>query len=45
MTDWRRLEHRISECTPFTRRPVAVTFLDSAPEGVREVHGKRTVRL
>jgi len=34
MTDWRRLEHRLSACTPFTRRPVAVTFLDSAPEGV-----------
>ena len=39
MTDWRRLEHRISGCTPFTRRPVAVTFLDSAPEGVARFTG------
>lgn len=39
MTDWRRLEHRVSECTPFTRRPVAVTFLDSAPEGIEKFTG------
>ena len=39
MTDWRRLEHRIGACAPFTRRPVAVTFLDSAPEGVTKFAG------
>ena len=39
MTDWRRLEHRLSGCAPFTRRPVAVTFLDSAPEGVARFTG------
>ena len=39
MIDWHRLEHRLSECTPFTRRPVAVTFLDSAPEGVAKFTG------
>jgi uncharacterized protein (DUF169 family) len=41
MTDWRRLEHRIGGCAPFTRRPVAVTFLDSAPEGVTRFTGSQ----
>ena len=41
MTDWRRLEHRIGACAPFTRRPVAVTFLDSAPEGVARFTGSQ----
>ena len=39
MTDWRHIEHRIGACAPFTRRPVAVTFLDSAPEGVAKFTG------
>ena len=41
MTDWRRLEDRIGACAPFTRRPVAVTFLDSAPEGVARFTGSQ----
>ncbi len=41
MTDWRRLENRIGACAPFTRRPVAVTFLDSAPEGVARFTGSQ----
>ena len=39
MTDWRRLEQRISACGSFMRRPVAVTFLDSAPVGVAKFTG------
>jgi len=39
MTDWRRLEDRITVCAPLTRRPVAVTFLDSAPDGVPKFVG------
>ena len=41
MADWRRLEHRIGACAPFTRRPVAVTFLDSAPEGIARFTGSQ----
>ena len=41
MTDWRRLEGRMGACAPFTRRPVAVTFLDSAPEGVARFTGSQ----
>ncbi len=34
MTDWRRLEQRISQSVQLSRRPVAVAFLDAAPHGV-----------
>ena len=39
MIDWRRIEERITQCTPCTRRPVAVTFLDLPPEGVPKFTG------
>jgi uncharacterized protein (DUF169 family) len=38
-TNWNELEHRIGASVAFARRPVAVTFLDSAPSGVIKFSG------
>ena len=40
MTDWRRLEDRIAQRVQFSRRPVAVAFLDAAPRTSRTFTGK-----
>jgi uncharacterized protein (DUF169 family) len=39
MTDWRRLEDRISQRVRFSRRPVAVAFLDAPPPDVAKFLG------
>ena len=39
MTDWRHLEQRISLRARLTHRPVAVAFLDAAPQGVVKFTG------
>ena len=39
MTSWRRLEDRIGERIKLARRPVAVSFLDSIPEGIPKFTG------
>lgn len=39
MTDWRRLEHRIINCAPLSRRPLAIAFLDAPPAGVAKFTG------
>ena len=38
-TNWSELEQRISAAVKFARRPVAVTFLDSAPSNVTKFSG------
>jgi uncharacterized protein (DUF169 family) len=38
-TNWSELEQRIGAAVKFARRPVAVTFLDSAPVGVTKFSG------
>ena len=39
MTDWRRLEQRISQRVPLSRRSLAVAFVDSTPQGVVKFTG------
>jgi uncharacterized protein (DUF169 family) len=38
-TNWNDLEQKIGAAVKFARRPVAVTFLDSAPSGVTQFSG------
>ena len=38
-TNWNELEQKIGAAVKFARRPVAVTFLDSAPTGVTQFSG------
>jgi uncharacterized protein (DUF169 family) len=37
--NWKTLEARFAGALQFERRPVAVTFLDSAPDGVEKFEG------
>lgn len=39
MADWRQLQERITQRVHLTRRPVAVSFLDSPPQGVPKFTG------
>ena len=39
MTDYRRIEQRLSEALGLKRRPVAVTFRDTAPAGMEKFTG------
>jgi uncharacterized protein (DUF169 family) len=41
MTPWQSLEARFNEALHLSRRPVAVTFLDSAPAGIKRVEGSQ----
>src|SRR5580692_9870530 len=38
-TNWRELEQKISAAVKLARRPVAVAFLDAAPDGVQKFDG------
>jgi uncharacterized protein (DUF169 family) len=39
MTEWKKLEEKIAAAVKLARRPVAVTFLDQAPAGVKRFDG------
>jgi uncharacterized protein (DUF169 family) len=41
MAAWQSLEARFAEALHMARRPVAVTFLDSAPAGIKRVEGSQ----
>jgi uncharacterized protein (DUF169 family) len=41
MTAWQSLESRFGEALHMARRPVAVTFLDSAPASIKRVEGSQ----
>jgi uncharacterized protein (DUF169 family) len=41
MTAWQSLETRFMKGLHLTRRPVAVTFLDSAPAGIKRIDGSQ----
>jgi hypothetical protein len=38
-TDWKALETKLGSAVTLSARPVAVSFLDSAPEGVPAFDG------
>lgn len=38
-TDWKELEAKIGSAVKLSHRPVAVSFLDAVPEGVRRFDG------